>query len=347
MGTGTISGIAQDRVDRWLYGHIEGLAPPLRYELIAGGRSNLTYDVLDADGRHVVLRRPPLGEVLQSAHDMGREYRIIAALAPTPVPVPAALAFCDDPEVTGAPFYIMERVDGVILREAADVPPDFGEAARTRLSQSIVDVLAELALLDPDAVGLGDLGRREGYVERQLRRWHAQFAHSRTRDIPIVDEVHRRLASHVPDQQRVSIVHGDYRIENCIVAPDGTMRAVLDWELCTLGDPLADLGWLVAYWTQSGEDAMHMHRRQPTVLPGFAGRAEVVERYVEHTGLDASGLDFYVALALWKLACIAEGVYARYRAGVMGEDDAAATERFGDQVLALARAAMQRSEDLR
>src|SRR3954454_24921087 len=183
MGTGTISGIAQDRVDRWLYGHIEGLAPPLRYELIAGGRSNLTYDVLDADGRRVVVRRPPLGEVLQSAHDMGREHRIIAALAPTAVPVPTPLGFCGDAEVTGAPFYVMERVDGLILRDAEDVPPDSGEADLCRCSRAIVDVLVELALLEPDDVALGDLGRSYGYVERQLRRWHAQFQKSRTRDI--------------------------------------------------------------------------------------------------------------------------------------------------------------------
>jgi len=347
MGTETVSGIAHDRVDRWLEEHVDDLAPPFRYELIAGGRSNLTFDVVDGNGRRVVLRRPPLGEVLQSAHDMGREHRIIAALAPTAVPVPAALGFCGDPDVTGAPFYVMERVDGLVLRAAEDVPPAFGERARRHLAASIVGVLADLALLDPDDVGLGELGRREGYVERQLRRWHAQFQKSRTRDIPVIDEVHRRLASHVPDQQRVSIVHGDFRIENTILGADGTVRAVLDWELCTLGDPLADLGWLAAYWVEPGDAAPHMPLRQPTVLPGFGTRDELVARYVEHTGLDASALDFYVALALWKLACIAEGVHARYRAGVMGHDDAAATERFGDQVLALARAALERCEGLR
>jgi aminoglycoside phosphotransferase (APT) family kinase protein len=347
MGTETVSGIAQDRVDRWLADHVAELSPPLRYELIAGGRSNLTYYVLDANEHRVVLRRPPLGAVLQSAHDMGREHRIISALAPTAVPVPTPLAFCDDPEVTGAPFYVMERVDGVILRDADDVPEDFGEPARAQLARSIIDVLACLALLEPDDVGLGDLGRRDGYVERQLRRWHAQFEKSRSREVAEVDEVHRRLASHVPPQQRTAIVHGDYRIENCILAPDGTVRAVLDWELCTLGDPLADLGWLVAYWTQPGEDAAHMNRRQPTVLAGFPGRAAIVERYVERTGLDASALDFYVALGLWKLACIAEGVYARYRAGVMGAQDTAVTDRFGRQVQALARAALDVSERLR
>ena len=340
-----VSGIEQERVGRWIAEHAPDATPPFRYRLIAGGRSNLTYDVDDAAGRRLVLRRPPLGEVLQSAHDMGREHRILSALHPTAVPVPRPLGFCDDPAVTGAPFYLMEHVDGLVLRDAADVPPAFGEPERRRTGEMIVDVLADLAALDPDAVGLGDLGRREGYVERQLRRWHRQFEQSRTRDIPSVDEVHRRLASHVPPQRRTAIVHGDYRIENTIVAPDGTVRAVLDWELCTLGDPLADLGWLIAYWIEPGEDAPHMNRRMPTVLPGFPDRAAVVARYVERTGADVSSLRFYVALALWKLACIAEGVYARYRAGVMA-DDGSDTDRLGDLVLALGDEALAVSSDL-
>jgi aminoglycoside phosphotransferase (APT) family kinase protein len=346
MRGATVSGIDQEAVGRWIADHVDAAAPPFTYRLIAGGRSNLTYDMRDATDRRLVLRRPPLGEVLQSAHDMGREHRILAALVGTAVPVPRPLGFCGDPRVTGAPFYVMEHVDGLVLRGAGDVPPEFGEAARRRTGEAIVDVLAELASVDPDAVGLGDLGRREGYVERQLRRWHRQFEQSRTRDIASVDEVHRRLAGHVPPQQRTAIVHGDYRIENTIVSPDGDVRAVLDWELCTLGDPLADLGWLIAYWVQPDEDAPHMSRRMPTVLPGFPDRAAVVSRYVERTAADVSSLDFYVALALWKLACIAEGVYARYRAGVMG-DDGSEAEGFGDVVLALGEQALALTDDLR
>ena len=346
MGAQTLSGIAQERVDRWLAEYVEGVEPPFRYSLIAGGRSNLTFEVLDARDRRFVLRRPPLGGVLQSAHDMGREHRIISALVPTRVPVPTPLGYCDDPDVNGAPFYVMTFVEGKVLTVAEDVDPDFGAAERAALSRSMVDVLAALAVVDPDAVGLGDLGRREAYVERQLKRWLRQFEQSRTRDIAAVGEVHQLLSRHVPPQQRTSIVHGDYRLGNCMVGPDGALRAVLDWELCTLGDPLADLGWLVADWAEPGEPTDHLRGVPPSVLPGFAPRSELISRYVESTGLDVWRLDFYVALALWKLACIAEGVYARYVAGVMGDDGADVIESFGERVVALADEALSIAERL-
>jgi len=343
MGTETVSGIARDRVDPWLAEHVAGAAPPFDYRLIAGGHSNLTYAVADRDGRRFVLRRPPLGHVLQSAHDMGREHRIISALVPTPVPVPQPLAFCEDPTVNDAPFYVMEFVDGVVLSDAADAERHLDEAARAHAGRSLVDVLADLHTVDPDAVGLGDLGRREGYVERQLRRWRSQFEKSKSAEIPAMDEVHRRLASHVPPQQRIGIVHGDYRLGNCLVGPDGAVRAVLDWELCTLGDPLADLGWVLAWWAEPGESATHLRGGVTTTAGGFAPRRTLVDRYAERTGADVGELDFYVALAYWKLACIAEGVNARYRAGVMG-DVPADVEPFGDQVHRLADEALARCE---
>jgi aminoglycoside phosphotransferase (APT) family kinase protein len=340
MGAETLSGIAQERVDEWVAEHVADVEPPFRYGLIAGGRSNLTFEVVDARGRRFVLRRPPLGGVLQSAHDMGREHRIISALAPTRVPVPQPLGSCEDPEVNGAPFYVMAFVEGMVFAEAADVGPEFGETQRMALAHSMVDVLAELWAVDPDAVGLGDLGRREGYVERQLRRWMRQFEQSTDREIPAVGRVHEILSRNVPPQQRTGIVHGDYRIGNCIVGPDGPVRAVLDWELCTLGDPLADLGWLAADWAEPGEPTGHLRGDPVTALPGFPPRSAMIARYVERTGADVSWLDFYVALALWKLACIAEGVYARYRAGVMGDDRADVVESFGDRVIALADEAL-------
>jgi aminoglycoside phosphotransferase (APT) family kinase protein len=340
MGAETLSGIAPERVDEWLAEHVPDVEPPFRYGLIAGGRSNLTFEVVDARGRRFVLRRPPLGAVLQSAHDMGREHRIISALAPTRVPVPRPLGSCEDPDVNGAPFYAMEFVEGMVFAEAADVGPEFGEAQRMALAHSMVDVLAELWAVDPDAVGLGDLGRRGGYVERQLRRWMRQFEQSTDREIPAVGQVHEILSRHAPPQQRTGIVHGDYRIGNCVVGPDGPVRAVLDWELCTLGDPLADLGWLAADWAEPGEPTGHLRGDPVTALPGFPPRSAMIARYVERTGADVSLLDFYVALALWKLACIAEGVYARYRAGVMGDDGADVVESFGDRVVALAEEAL-------
>jgi len=345
MGTETVSGIARDKVDPWLADHVAGAVPPFDYRLIAGGRSNLTYAVGDSDGRRFVLRRPPLGHVLQSAHDMGREHRIISALAATAVPVPQPLAFCQDSAVNDAPFYVMDFVEGFVLDDAQDAERHLDEAARAQASGSLIDVLVELHAVDPDAVGLGDLGRKAGYVERQLRRWHAQFEKSKSRDIPAMDEVHRRLASHVPPQRRTGIVHGDYRLGNCLVGADGTIRAVLDWELCTLGDPLADLGWTVAWWIEAGESSDHLRRSVPSMAPGFATRAALVERYAERSGADSGELDFFVALALWKLACIAEGVHARYGAGVMG-DHATATDMqaFGEQVERLADAALARCE---
>ena len=340
MSTETVSGIARDRVDRWLAEHVDGVTPPFDYRLIAGGRSNLTYAVDDAGGRRVVLRRPPLGHVLQSAHDMGREHRIISALAPTSVPVPRPLAFCADPTLNDAPFYVMEFVDGVVLVGEQDALRHLDEPARAAAGRLLVDVLADLHGVDPDAVALGDLGRREGYVERQLRRWHGQFEKSRGREIPAMDEVHRQLAAHVPPQRRTGIVHGDYRLGNCLLGPDGTVRAVLDWELCTLGDPLADLGWLVAYWIEPGESAAHLRGNAPTTAPGFVTRAELIERYARRTGADLADLDFYVALAYWKLACIAEGVHARYRADVMG-DHQVDLGAFDEQVPRLADAALE------
>jgi aminoglycoside phosphotransferase (APT) family kinase protein len=347
MGTDTVSGIARDKVDPWLADRVGGAAPPFDYRLIAGGRSNLTYAVVDRGGRRFVLRRPPLGHVLESAHDMGREHRIISALAPTAVPVPAPLAFCADPAVNDAPFYVMDFVDGVVLDDAQDAERHLDEAARARASRSLIDVLVELHAVDPDAVGLGDLGRKDGYVERQLRRWQAQFEKSKSRDIPAMDEVHRRLASHVPPQRRTAIVHGDYRLGNCLVGPDGAVRAVLDWELCTLGDPLADLGWTVAWWAEPGESSDHLRPSVPSMVPGFATRSALVERYTERSGADAGELHFYVALAYWKLACISEGVHARYRAGVMGaEATSADQEAFGDRVQTLADAALGMCEGL-
>jgi aminoglycoside phosphotransferase (APT) family kinase protein len=344
MEAATVNGITRAAVDPWLAEHVAGAVAPFEYRLIAGGRSNLTFAVTGRDGRTFVLRRPPLGNVLESAHDMGREHRIIAALEPTPVPVPKPLAFCPDPEVNGAPFYVMEFVEGVVAGDAATAERELSGRARAAAGAALIDVLADLHAVDPDAVGLGELGRKDAYVERQLKRWHRQFQQSKSREIPAVDEVHRRLAAHVPEQRRTGIVHGDYRLGNVLVGhDDGAARGVLDWELCTLGDTLADVGWFVAYWIEPGEESTrYVPRGVATTVPGFAPREELIARYVERTGADLSTLDFYVALAKWKLACIADGVYARYRAGVMGvEDGAAEVETYARQVERLSEEALE------
>jgi aminoglycoside phosphotransferase (APT) family kinase protein len=314
-------GIDPSGVTAWLRARVPAARPPLRFERLPGGRSNLTYRVRDAAGADLVLRRPPLHGVLPSAHDMAREHRIIAALAGTEVPVPAAVALCEDPEVTGAPFYVMGYVDGTVPRDEATVAAAFDEPARAAAADSLVDALVALHRVDPDAVGLGQLGRREGYLERQLRRWQRQLEQSRTRELPVLDEVHRRLAASIPAQVGPArIVHGDFRLDNVILSPAGRVLAVLDWELCTLGDPLADVGLLLVYWAEPDDAALPLGTA-PTTLPGFPSRAALAAAYAARSGRAVDDLDYYQAFGYWKLAVILEGVHARYTAGAYGQGD--------------------------
>jgi aminoglycoside phosphotransferase (APT) family kinase protein len=311
-----VHGIDIDRVSRWLTDHVAGATAPFEFTLITGGRSNLTFLVTGADGLRFVLRRPPLGHVLATAHDMAREHRIIEAVGRTDVPVPRTLGLCTDEAVNGPPFYVMEHVAGVVLDSPASAEP-LSLDVRRRASEHLVDVLAALHAADIDDIGLGDLARREGYVERQIKRWSTQWANSRTRDLPAIDAVAARLAAGVPEQQGVAIAHGDYRFGNVITDVErGRVAAVLDWELCTLGDPLADLGYLGVYW--AGPDGTARHN-DPTSLPGFPTFGEVVARYAERTGRDVSHIDYYVAFSSFRLAVISEGVYARYLHGAMGD----------------------------
>jgi aminoglycoside phosphotransferase (APT) family kinase protein len=313
------AGVDVPRVTDWVVEHVPGVAAPLAFDFISGGRSNLTYRMVDAAGRQLVLRRPPLGNVLHTAHDMGREHRIIAALATTDVPVAEALGHCDDPAVNGAPFYVMAFVPGVVLATIADAEA-YPATSRGPAADDLVDVLCRLHAVDPDAVGLGTLARKEGYIERQLKRWHAQFEQSKTRELPVLEEVHRRLAARVPAQRWTGIVHGDYRLGNMIVGPGGELRAVLDWELATLGDTLADVGWLLSSWLEPGEHSSSPFA-PPTAAPGFPTRAQLAARYAAASGRDLSDLPYYLAFSRWRSACIGEGVLARYRASVMGEVD--------------------------
>lgn len=332
-------GIDLERVNAWLGDHVADTLPPFDFELIAGGRSNLTYLVVDAAGRRLVLRRPPLGHVLATAHDMAREHRILTAIGRTAVPVPAVLALCEDTEVNGAPFYVMDHVAGTVLDapvKAEAMKPE----ARRAASEHLVDVLADLHAADVDQIGLGDLARREGYVERQIKRWTTQWEASKTRELDTIDEVARRLARSVPVQQGVSVAHGDYRFGNCITDVErGRIAAVLDWELCTLGDPLADLGYLGVYW--AGPDG-RSRQNDPTSVPGFLGFDAVVERYAGRTGRDVGRIDYYVAFSCWRLAVISEGVYARYVHGAMGgRHDEAVIGEFRTAVDDLAERALE------
>ncbi len=335
-----VDGIDAPRVTAWFEAHT-GARPPLAFDVVHGGRSNLTYVVTDASGQRWVLRRPPLHSVLESAHDMGREHRIIAALSASQVPVPRTLGFEEDEQVTGASFYVMEHVDGVVVRDADAAREHLTAERRAVTAEHLVDVLVGLHAVDPDAVGLGDLARREDYIARQLKRWSRQLDHGRTRGLALLDEVHDRLAADIPEQGAAAIVHGDYRLDNLIVDPDsGRVRAVLDWELTTLGDPLADLGLLLVYWARPGDETIPLGD-SPTLVDGFPERAEVARRYAETSGRDISDLDFYVVFGQWKLACIIEGVYSRYVAGAYGGSADESFERLGTLAVSLAERAAE------
>ncbi|MEY2400671.1 MAG: hypothetical protein QOJ08_782 [Ilumatobacteraceae bacterium] len=306
------------RVSSWLEANIAGARAPFDVALIAGGRSNLTYAVTDSDGQRFVLRRPPLSQVLATAHDMAREHRIISAVGRTDVPVPRALGVCTDLEVNGSPFYVMGYVDGVVL-DSPEKAAELSVTLRPRVSEHLVDVLADLHAVDVDEVGLGDLAKREGYVERQVKRWSVQWEQSKTRDLPAIDEVAQQLRKHLPVQRGVSIAHGDFRFGNCLTDVDeGRINAVLDWELCTLGDPLADLGYLGVYWYDGKVETIRPN--DPTSAGGFPPYADLLERYARRTGRDVSGIGYYIAFGCWRLAVISEGVYSRYVHGAMGDD---------------------------
>jgi aminoglycoside phosphotransferase (APT) family kinase protein len=313
-------GIDREPLEAWFGEHVPGVDLPLRFERIAGGHSNLTYGVTDGAGRKWALRRPPLGKRLGSAHDMGREFKVVSALGGTEVPVAPVVGLCEDESVNGAPFYVMEFVEGPILRglAEAEIFPDEGD--RRAIGERVADTLVQIHAVDPDAVGLGDLGRKEDYVARQLHRWQGQWEKSKTRELEVIDRVHAALSARIPEQGPATIVHGDYRLDNMILSPGGEVAAVVDWELCTLGDPLADVGLLMAYWPERGDDVVALGM-PANLAPGFPSQQEIAARYAERSGRDLSDLGFYVALGYWKLAIILEGVYARYVAGGYGKVD--------------------------
>jgi aminoglycoside phosphotransferase (APT) family kinase protein len=324
-------GIDGDSVSAWLTAHVDGASAPFAFEAITGGHSNLTITVTGADERRFVLRRPPLGHVLASAHDMEREHRIISGLQSSAVPVPPIVGLCTDLEVNGTPFYVMDFVDGHVLRDAEVTKATLDIEARSNASRSLVDTMVNIHEVDLEAAGLNELGRHEGYIARQLKRWYGQWNQGKTRELPTVDAVHARLLERIPEQGTATIVHGDYRLDNCMVDDRGDVIAVLDWEICTLGDPLADLGLLQVYWTGPDDDASAW-TGSSTNVAGFWNRAQLAKRYAEVSGRDIGQLDFYVAFAYWKLACILEGVYSRYLGGALGDQDPAALAAFKTQV---------------
>ncbi len=299
---------------------------PVEVTRISGGHSNLTYRIVDAAGTPFALRRPPLGMVLATAHDMSREWRFISALASTGVPVAQPVVFCANTEVIGAEFYLMRFVDGQVLGDAASGNRLAEGEPRSVAGLDTVDVLAALHAVEPDAVGLGDLRRDGSYLERQLRRWHRQVHASSLTDLAIVDAAHDRLVARAatlpPSDTRIA--HGDYRPGNLAYGPDGHIRAIFDWELATLGDPLADLGWLLASWGRPA-DTVVPTIEGPNQVGGYPDGDALAARYAERSGRDLGDLDFYVAFARWRAACIQAGVHSRYEGGALGEGEGAAS----------------------
>jgi aminoglycoside phosphotransferase (APT) family kinase protein len=301
-------------VEAWIADNVTGLTPPFTWTRLQGGHSNLTYRIDDAEGHAAVIRRPPQGELLPKAHDMSREWALISALGGTPVPVAPALGFCESPDITGAWFYVMGLVDGHALYNSESTEAWVAEDNRRTLAWSFVDVLADLHELDPDEIGLGELGKKEDYIGRQLRTWFRSWTSSvddAEYDDPRAHELQEFLSRNIPDQGSARVVHGDYGVHNCLIGPDAQIAAVVDWEISTLGDPLADLAYALNQWAEPGED----REGAATALPGFPSRADLVARYAEKSGRDLSLLDYYIGFNWWKTACIVHGVYARYCAG--------------------------------
>ena len=341
-------GYRRGAVEAWLAAHVPSLRQPLRWTRLEGGHSNLTYLLEDADGQRAVIRRPPMGELLPKAHDMGREWALISALGPTPVPVPAALGFCDDPSVTGAHFYVMGHIDGHPLYNADDARRWAPPKLRNALSHSFIDVLADLHAVDPDAVGLSDLGKKDAYIERQLKTWYRSWNASiegAQLDDPRAHALQAYFLAHTPDQGPARVVHGDYGLHNTLVGADGKIAAVVDWEISTLGDPLADLAYALNQWAQP-DDPPAVRGDPPTAQPGFALRAELADRYAARTGRDLSKLDFYIGFNRWKSAAIVHGVYSRYMEGKKSTEgvDMEGLKRGILQSLAQAEAAVERLE---
>jgi aminoglycoside phosphotransferase (APT) family kinase protein len=310
-------GYDQPAVEAWLAANVSVLTPPLRWEKLEGGHSNLTYVLADAKGRRAVIRRPPQGELLPKAHDMAREFAVISGLGPTKVPVAAAYALCEDRSVTGAPFYLMSEVEGRAMYTAELVEEYLSMEARANVGRSFIDTLAALHSIEPDDVGLGDLGRRDGYVQRQIRTWYGSWNASMAGaayDDDRIHALHDQLSAQAPEQGPARVVHGDYGLHNCMLGPDGALTAVLDWEIATLGDPLADFAYAVNGWGDP-DDEIRISHESATTAPGFSRRQTLVERYTEITGADLSHLDYYRAFNYFKTACILHGVYARYLEG--------------------------------
>jgi len=326
----------------WLEAHVEGYRGPLEVRQFKGGQSNPTYQLVTPERKYVLRRKPP-GKLLPSAHAVDREFKVISALYPTGFPVARPYGLCTDESVIGTMFYVMENVEGRILWDG--MLPDYSPEERRAIYLAETDTLAALHATKVDAVGLSDFGKPGNYFARQIDRWTKQYLASETVKIETMDKLIDWLPKTVPADDVTSVVHGDYRLDNCMVGDDGRVVAVLDWEICTLGDPMADLGLLQVYWT-GPDDPSSAWNGSACSTPGFLNRADLAARYAAASGRDISQLPFYVSFAYWKLACILEGVYARYAGGALGARDAAELEPFTLQVEGAAAMALAQLEAL-
>jgi aminoglycoside phosphotransferase (APT) family kinase protein len=314
---GPIIGYDIEKVEAWARDHVTSLTPPFNWTRLEGGHSNLTYMLEDAEGRKAVIRRPPMGELLPKAHDMEREWTVLKGLGPTNVPVPAAYGFCDDLSVTGARFYIMGHVNGRPLYKASDTEAWVPQDKREQMAYSFFEALADMHALDPDEVGLGELGKRENYIGRQLSTWYKSWLASAAPaqyDDPRAHSLQKFFLENIPEQGPARLVHGDYGLHNCLIGEDSRVAAVVDWEVSTLGDPLADLAYALNAWPDP-TDAAPPSPEAATAPAGFPSRTQLAQRYAERTGRDLSHLDYYFGFNRWKTACIIHGVYARYLEG--------------------------------
>ncbi len=307
------------RVESWVEENVSNLVPPFTWTRLTGGHSNLTFALVDQEGTSAVIRRPPEGKLLAKAHDMGREYKVICGLADTPVPVPTAYGFCTDERLTGANFYLMSMVEGRAMFDADDVEEWLDHAARLQMAHSFIDTLAALHAVDPASVGLDDLGRPDGYVSRQLRTWYGSWTASTDGagyDDQRIHLLHELLVSAVPAQGQARVVHGDFGPHNCMVDQSGQVTAILDWEIATLGDPLADLAYALNGWGDAEvEGDVGLLPGGATTAPGFPGNRVLATRYADRTGADLKDLAYYRCFNYFKTACILHGVYARYLLG--------------------------------
>jgi len=333
--------IDPDRISSWLEQQA-GLEGPFAVNLLAGGRSNLTY-LLEGPKSRYVLRRPPSGNIPRGAHDVLREADLLDSLHGR-VPVPRIHAQCKDTDVIGVPFVIMEYLEGLILRSPADVETHADGLVRARAGTSLVDALVRLHAADITETSLSGLANRRDYLSRQLHRWDANWKHARTRDLPDLAAAQEWLVAHAPAQPRTAVVHGDFRLDNCMLDDRGNVVGLLDWEIATVGDPMADLGQLLVYWAEPGDDFTAL-ASPPTSLEGFATREELASRYLDATGEDPARLQYFIAFNWWKVACIVENVYSRMLGGVMGQVDRP-PESFGEQARALAAEAYRQTRSI-